>query len=303
MSVDPVYLAGPTGCGKTAVALALARRLAPVEIVNADAFQAYRGFEILSAAPTPEERSFCPHHLFGELDPAEENDAASFSNLARARIAEIGARGVLPLVVGGSGLYLKAITHGLAPTPKGDPALRAEFDTMPLDALVARYQELDPVGAASINLRNRRYVSRNLEITLLAGCPASELKREWARSSPVLRAACLRRDRPDLAARIEARAAAMFEAGVVAEVAALGRLSATAAKAIGLAEIRALLGGELGERECRERIVQATRRYAKRQETWFRREPDFVPLAVASDETPERTAERIVGALGLPGIR
>jgi tRNA dimethylallyltransferase len=300
VSVEPLYLAGPTGCGKTAVALALAGRLAPVEIVNADAFQAYRGLAILSAAPTPEDRSLCPHHLFGEIDPTVENDAASFAALARARIAEIGARGALPLVVGGSGLYLKAITHGLAPTPKGDPVLRAELDGLPLEALVARYRELDPDGAAETNLRNRRYVSRNLEITLLAGRPASELKREWAVPSPVLRAVCLRRERPDLASRIAARAEAMFEAGVVAEVAALPSLSATAAKAIGLAEIQALLRGELDERECRERIAQATRRYAKRQETWFRREAAFVMLDLAPDEGPEATAGRIAGSFALP---
>lgn len=294
-----LHLAGPSGCGKTAVALALARLLRRVEIVNADAFQAYRGLEILSAAPGPAERRTCPHHLFGILDPGEENDAATFSARARRTIAEISARGALPLVVGGSGLYLKAITHGLAPTPPGDPALRSELDALDLDELVARYRELDPVGAAGTDLRNRRYVSRNLEITLLAGRPASELKKENPAAPASLRAVCLQRARPDLAARIAARTEAMFAAGAVAEVAALGALSTTAAKAIGIPEIAALRRGEIDEAECREQIARATRRYAKRQETWFRREKDFVPMHVAKDEAPEHTAARIAEAFGL----
>src|SRR5690606_1102779 len=123
--LPPLYLAGQTGSGKTAIALELARQLAPVEIINADAFQIYRGLEILSAAPPPEDRALIPHHLFGELPVTDECDAAGFARLARAKIAEVALRAI-PLVVGGSGLYLKAITHGLAPTPKGDPNLREE---------------------------------------------------------------------------------------------------------------------------------------------------------------------------------
>ncbi len=288
----PLYLSGPTASGKSAVALALAERLPAVEIINADAFQAYRGMEILSAAPSAAERSCRPHHLYGCLDPAEENDAASFAARARALIDEVAQR-ALPLVVGGSGLYLKAITHGLAPLPKGDPSLRAELEAMPLDALVERYRQLDPEGAEQTNLRNRRYVTRNLEICLLSGRPASELKQTWADSAPALRACYLHRQREDLDQRILQRTAAMFEAGVAAEVARLGPLSTTAEKAIGLREIRSLLAGELDEAACRESIRLATRRYAKRQATWFKREADFVPFALAPEESPAETAERI----------
>ncbi len=295
---DPIYLAGPTGCGKTAVALALARLAPPVEIVNADAFQAYRGFEILSAAPTPEERTLCPHHLFGVLDPAEENAAAAFATKAKAAIAEISRR-ALPLVVGGSGLYLKAITHGLAPVPKGDAALRAELDSLGLDDLVARYRVLDPAGAAETNLKNRRYVTRNLEICLLSDRAASELKAEWAENSPAIRAVHLHRDRADLDERIVRRTAAMLAAGAVTEVARLGPLSATAEKAIGLREIRSLLVGGTDEADCQEAIRLATRRYAKRQETWFKREADFLKLPVPHDEPPMETADRIARHFGL----
>jgi tRNA dimethylallyltransferase len=295
----PLYLAGPTGSGKTAVALALARLLAPCEILNADAFQAYRGMEILSAAPSEADRGACPHHLFGILDPGDENDAAAFARLARDTIAEVGGR-ALPLFVGGSGLYLKAITHGLSPTPKADPVLRAELEALPLETLVDRFRELDPKGAAATNLKNRRYVTRNLEICLLTGRPASELKQEWTLSSPPFEGVYLQRERPDLDHRIAARTAAMFASGVVDEVARLGPLSVTAEKAIGLREIRALLRGEMSEADCRESIRLATRQYAKRQETWFRREPGFVPLPVGPDEAPGETARRIAERFRLP---
>ena len=289
---QPLYVAGPTGCGKTAVSLALSRLFTPVAIVNADAYQIYRGLEILSAAPAPAERAACPHHLFGVLEPTDENDAAEHARRAHATLATIPGD-ALPLVVGGSGLYLKAITHGLAPTPKGDPTLRAELEAEPLESLVERYRDLDPAGAATTNLLNRRYVTRNLEICLLAGRPASELKAEWAVSEPEIRAVYLQRDRADLDERIVRRTAAMFDAGVLEEVARLESLSVTAAKAIGIAEIRALRRGEITEPACREAIRLATRQYAKRQENWFRREPAFHPLPLPRDEAPEVTAARI----------
>lgn len=295
---EPLYLAGPTGSGKTAIALALARLAPPVEIINADAYQAYRGLEILSAAPSEDERALCPHHLFGVLDPSEENDAASFARRARATIAEVAVR-ALPLVVGGSGLYLKAITHGLAPTPPSDPALREELDTLPLDQLVARYEALDPVGAAGTNLKNRRYVSRNLEICMLAGRPASELKREWQRQAPPIRAVYVHRDREDLRHRIELRTRGMFESGVAGEIAALGPLSSTAAKAIGVTQVQACLRGEMTRESCIEAIAQATRAYAKRQETWFRREAAFVKLSLSAEESAEATATRITDLFSL----
>jgi tRNA dimethylallyltransferase len=293
----PLYLAGQTGSGKTAIALELARQLAPAEIINADAFQIYRGLEILSAAPSAEELAACPHHLFGELPVTAVCDAASFARLAKEKIADVSTR-ALPLVVGGSGLYLKAITHGLAPTPKGDPALRGELETLSLDTLVERYRAHDPEGAAQTNLLNRRYVTRNLEICLLTGKPASQLKSEWAENAPEIRAVYLHRDREETYTRINRRTLTMFENGVLAEVAALGELSTTAEKAIGLREIRAHLAGEMDLPTCIDTIRQMTRHYAKRQASWFKRETAFHRLEIPAEEEPATTAARIAAFYG-----
>mgnify|MGYP003633959327 FL=1 len=291
----PLYLAGQTGSGKTAVALALAAKLAPAEVINADAYQVYRGMETISAAPDLEEKALVPHHLFGVIDPTEECDAASFAKLARAKIEEVSTR-ALPLVVGGSGLYLKAITHGLAPTPKGDPVLRAELDSLSFDELISRYRQLDPEGAGQTNLKNRRYVTRNLEICLLTNTPASLIKQEWQDNQPDIRAYYLKRERDEVYQRINQRALLMFENGVTEEIRALEKLSATAEKAIGIRVIQSHLAGEIDRETCISAIQQMTRRYAKRQESWFKREASFQPIPVAVNDSPDQIAEKILSA-------
>ena len=294
---DPAfYLAGPTGCGKTAVALALARRLGEAEIINGDAFQIYRGIEILSAAPTESERAGVPHHLFGALSMEENCNAIRFVSLARKAIAQVVARDALPIVVGGSGLYLKALTHGIAPAPPRDSELRESLESLSLDELAAWLTALDPKGAALTNLKNRRYVIRNLEITLLTGRPASEVKAQFAVPDPKIRAVFLSRDRSDLHDRIHRRTEQMFEDGVVEEIRGLEdtALSETAERAIGLLDIRALIAGRIDEAEAIATIQQATRRYVKRQQTWFRRENVFQTVCLAPDERPDSAVDRIL---------
>jgi tRNA dimethylallyltransferase len=278
--IQPVYVCGPTASGKSAFAAELAARIGG-EIVNADAFQLYRGLQVLTAAPSPAEFATVPHHLYGVLDPAETMDAGTYLRLARPVIDGIIARGRVPVVTGGSGLYLKFLTHGPAPLPQGDAALRAAMDARTLEDLVAELRELDPVEAARTNLKNRRYVSRALEILHLSGQPASSLRDQWAAQTAALAATLhghlIQRPRADLHARIAARTRTMLAGGAIGEVASLTTPSATCGKAIGFREIRDLLDGRIGHATCEERINAATRQYAKRQETWFRRETWLTP--------------------------
>src|SRR5688572_14770000 len=163
--VTPYYICGPTASGKSSLALEMAEKL-DGEIVNADAFQLYRGLEIVSAAPSAGELARLPHHLYGVLDPGESADAQLYVKLAKPVIEEIQSRGKTPIITGGSGLYLKFLTHGAAPLPTADAALRAEMDARSLEDLVAQLQQLDPVEAARTALQNRRFVSRALEICI-----------------------------------------------------------------------------------------------------------------------------------------
>ena len=253
------------------------------EIVNADAFQLYHGLEILSAAPSPEQLALVPHHLYGVLEPSDAADAGSYLRLAQPVIADIQARGKTPVITGGSGLYLKFLTHGPAPLPTGDATLRAELDATPLEELVARLRTLDPLEASRTALKNRRFVSRALEICLLSGAKASDLRDRWqaqtADLATHLRGLVIHRSRPDLHARIAHRTHAMLEMGAIHEVEALTRASDNCQKAIGVREIRGLLAGDFNRAACEELINAATRQYAKRQECWFRRELWLQPHA------------------------
>jgi tRNA dimethylallyltransferase len=281
--MEPFYICGPTASGKSALALAMAEKLNG-EIVNADAFQLYRGLEIVSAAPPLEERSLVPHHLYGVLNSTESADAGSYMRLAKPVIEEIQSRGKTPIITGGSGLYLKFLTHGPAPLPTGDAKLRAELDARPLEDLVAQLHSLDPVEAARTALQNRRFVSRALEICLLTGQKASDLRDQWESKtqeiSASLRGLVIQRTRPDLHARIAMRTRMMLDGGAIEEVAALEDVSTNCSKAIGFREIRALLAGETDRAACEELINAATRQYAKRQETWFKREKWLAPKVV-----------------------
>ena len=276
-----IYVCGPTASGKTSFAIDFALRNNG-EIVNADAFQLYRGLEIISAAPSAEEQSQVPHHLYGILPPEEQNDAQAYVNLATPVIREIQSRGKTPVITGGSGLYLKFLTHGASPLPTGDARLRAELDARPLEDLVAELERLDPLEASRTALRNRRYVSRALEICLLTGEKASALRDNWqsatADRESQLKGYIIQRTRPDLQNRIAKRTRMMLTDGAIEEVAALSDASSTCDKAIGVREIRSLLAGEIDRRACEELICIATRQYAKRQETWFKREKWLEPV-------------------------
>jgi tRNA dimethylallyltransferase len=278
-----LLLAGPTAIGKSAIALQLAERVGG-EIVGADAFQVYAGLPILTAQASAEDRSRVPHHLIGVIPLTHAFDVAQYLALARRALDEIRSRGRVPIVVGGTGLYLRALLRGLADLPPGDEALRAELAALSLAELQAELKARDPVGAAFIDLQNPRRVIRALEVCRLTGRPFSSFRRGWEQTdSPEFRGYVLTRNRDDLYRRIDARVEAMFRDGVEEEVAALGEVGPTAGQVLGLREIRERLAGRLTRAECIAAIQQATRRYAKRQLTWFAKEPALQPLDAEAD--------------------
>ena len=283
------FLAGPTAVGKTEAALAVAEACNG-EIVGADAFQVYRGLDILTAKPSPEALARVPHHLVGTVALAEAFNVARYLEAAQAAIADIRRRGRLPIVVGGTGLYLRALTRGLSDIPPARPDLRAELASTPLPKLLERLQALDPEAAAAIDTRNPRRVLRALEVCLATGKPFSSFRQEWERQPP-FHGVLLERSREELYARIDHRTHAMFAEGVVEEVRAAlaaGGVGSTAEQVIGWREITALLRGELTQAEAIAAIQQSTRRYAKRQLTWFHREPMLTPFSLThtSDLAP-----------------
>ncbi len=276
--IVPLYICGPTASGKSSLALTLAKRF-DGEIVNADAYQLYRGIETLAASPTTSEQRQVPHHLYSVLPAEEPLNADRFRNLASPVISDVLSRGKLPIVVGGSGLYLKFLTHGRSPVPAGDPELRSELERCSMEELLHRLRELDPVEADHVDQHNRRYLTRSLELCLLTGQPVSELRHEWAQpDSPDLRGLYLDCPREELNNRIEQRTKIMLASGALEEVNTLSKEATTAAQAIGVRELQAYLAGELTWVEAEERITIATRQYAKRQRTWFRKENWLTPI-------------------------
>ncbi|PYK54082.1 MAG: tRNA (adenosine(37)-N6)-dimethylallyltransferase MiaA [Verrucomicrobia bacterium] len=285
------FIVGPTATGKSDLAADVASE-AGAEIVSADAFQLYRGLDLLTAKPDASTLAKAPHHLISTTPLHEEMNAEKYRRAASYAIDEIHSRGKLAIVVGGSGLYVKALTHGLAPVPQPDPKLREKLNAMSLDELRVQLIELDPEAARTVDVKNRRRVLRALEICLLTGKPVAASLCEAQRAdvmagqrsashSEAVTGVFILRDREELYARINQRVEKMFEAGVIEEVRNAGEVSATASQMIGFREIRQLLDGpaDAGSiSQCIAAIQQATRRYAKRQLTWFRRQTNFSPL-------------------------
>lgn len=269
-----LIIAGPTAVGKSEIAVSVAEAC-DGEIVGADAFQVYEGMEIVTAKPGEDLLRRVPHHLIGSVPASERYDVAQYLSEARDAIAQIRRRGRVPIVVGGTGLYIRALTHGLAELPGADPALRQAYEALPFEVLQARLLKADPGAAQTIDLKNRRRVTRALEVCELTGEPFTSFRRQKEELPEGFSGVLLTRGREELYRRIDERVGAMFEAGLLEEVRRLTQLGPTAAQAIGIAQARACLRGEMTEREARESIASATRRFAKRQLTWFRRETMF----------------------------
>ncbi len=296
---EVVAILGATATGKSSLALRLAEELNG-EIINADALQVYRGFDIGTAKPTPDERASVPHHLIDILDPGEQYSAGEFVKRARKVIREVEGRGAVPLVVGGSGLYVRSLLEGISPLPPSEPAVRerlnARLEAEGLAALRGELVRVDPVTAGRLTPGDTQRILRALEVAESTGKPLSQ----WIAEAPIdgqnrldsVRIG-LTLERPILYDRIEHRVAQMVEAGWVAEVDFLLRLgletSVPAFTAIGYRQIARHVLGEWSLEEAVQKTVGATRRFAKRQATWFRREPDvhwFQALSIEQDPTP-----------------
>lgn len=272
-----VAIVGPTAVGKSALALEVAQRLGG-EIVSADSRQIYRGMDIGTDKPTPEQRRLVPHYLLDVVEPDQVFTLAQYQRAAYDAIADIHRRGRLPLLVGGTGLYVRAVLEGLnIPEVPPDPALRSELEAFAAaegaQALHARLAALDPDAAGRIDPRNVRRVVRALEVTLLTGVPISRLQQASPPPFRVLRIG-LTRPRPALYARIDRRVDAMVEAGLVEEVRRLLQAgyspSLPALTGLGYRQIIQYLQGEVSLAEAVAAIKQQTRRFVRQQYTWFR---------------------------------
>ncbi|MDR1833815.1 MAG: tRNA (adenosine(37)-N6)-dimethylallyltransferase MiaA, partial [Propionibacteriaceae bacterium] len=282
-----VAINGPTASGKTEVALALARELAasgvPAEIVNADSMLVYRGMDIGTAKPTPEQRLLVPHHLIDIMEVTETASVAEFQRLARAAIADCQARGVLPLLVGGSALYVRAILDKMD-FPGTDPAIRARYEQrlaeIGPEALHAELAVRAPGVAAGILPGNARRTVRALEALDLGGFTSVLPEPEYF--YPDVLSFCLQLPRGEMDSRISARVDWMWEQGFVAEVRGLLerglRDGLTASRALGYRQIISHLDGAYSEAEARENTITGTRRFARKQLAWFRRDPRMVFL-------------------------
>ena len=299
-----VVLVGPTASGKSGLAVALARAVAaqgqPAEVVNADSMLVYRGMDVGTAKPTDQERRGVTHHLVDVLDVTETASVAQFQAMARAAVADCLARGVVPVLVGGSALYVRAVVDAFE-FPGTDPGVRArledELAVVGPEVLHARLAERDPGAAARILPGNARRVVRALEVGELTGRPfAAELpERRYALPDVVQIGLDVPRDVLDV--RIRARVDVMWAAGLVEEVRRLERAGLrdglTASRALGYRQVLQHLDGELDEDAAREATVVATRRFARRQDSWFRKDERITWLA---HDRPDLVAAALVVA-------
>jgi tRNA dimethylallyltransferase len=276
-----ILLAGPTAVGKSELALLLAEK-AGGEIVSVDSMQVYRGLDIGTAKPTREERARVRHHLVDVVDFTEPFDAANFAQLARVAVADIRARGRIPILCGGTGLYFKAFLDGLGNAPKGDGTLRVELEKTPLTDLLAELAVKDPATYEKIDRQNARRVIRAIEVMRLTGKPISQQRGKWLPRDEGGRGATgatlfigLTRASADLQERINMRIEKMFKEGLVTETEALLKRgladNRTAMQALGYRQVVEHLRGARSLPETIELVKIRTRQFAKRQMTWFKK--------------------------------
>jgi len=297
---------GCTASGKGTVARKLARRLGG-QIISVDSMKVYRRMDIGTAKPSAEVRAEVPHHCIDVVEPSAAFSVAQFVVYADAAAERIAADGAVALAVGGTSLYLKALTEGLFDGPSADPELRRRLGQRAaesgLAALHAELAGVDPDAAERIHPNDQKRIIRALEVFESSGRPISQWQSQWGAASATRECVLvgLRRDRADLHARINLRAKRMVQAGLRDEVAALlaepAGLSPQAAQAVGYAEMIAHLHGELSLADALERIKINTRRLAKKQRTWHRRFAGVQWFDVPADAPPEQTAAKILATV------
>jgi tRNA dimethylallyltransferase len=280
-----IVICGPTAVGKTAAGIEVARAVGG-EIISADSMQVYRHMDIGTAKPTAAEQAAVRHHLIDIVDPDEPFDAAAYAALGRRAAAEVGRRGRTPVVVGGTGLYIKALLRGLFRSDARDPAvrsrLRAEAESMGPAALHARLERCDPQTAARLHPNDAVRILRALEVFEVTGRPISELQQEHRFADTPFRALMigLALEREALYRRIDRRVEAMAAAGLEEEVRRLLAMGyepeLRPMQSIGYSHMAALIAGAVSREECLRTLQRDTRRFAKRQMTWFRAYPDIV---------------------------
>ncbi len=297
---DLLVLAGPTAVGKSAVAVGLAERLGG-EIVSVDSMQVYRGLDIGTAKPSAEQRARVPHHLIDVVEVSQPFDAARFAQLAVEAAAGIRARGRVPILCGGTGLYFKALFEGLGEAPPGDAALRSALASMPLPELLRELAERDPLAYGRIDRQNPRRVIRAVEVIRLTGRPFSEQRAQWDGGPQTAGHGCLslglQRAAGDLRRRIDARVQEMFRRGLEAETQrllqeGLGQ-NPTAMQALGYRQVAQYLAGQRSLAETVELVKVRTRQLAKRQMTWFRRQMRLRWIQLEGEPETEGVVEQL----------
>ena len=301
----PIVIAGPTAVGKSKVALEVARQLGG-EIISVDSMQVYRGMDIGTAKPSDEERRFIPHHLVDVVNVGEAFDAARFARLARSAVEEIQARKRVAILVGGTGLYFRALIDGLGDAPPADPALRRELEATPLEHLLAELEQRDPSVHEHIDKRNARRVVRAIEVIRLTGRKFSEQRSDWKGKAVNATAFVMSRSMEDLRRRIEVRVDEMFNRGLVEETRALMAVgladNQTAMQAIGYRQVAEYLDGKRSLAQTIDLVKVRTRQYAKRQLTWFRRHLDAEWLDIPPETEDGDSIKRIIEKVGRPAV-
>lgn len=298
-----VVLLGPTAVGKSRIAVQVAKRLG-TEVLTADSRQVYRGMEIGTDKPTVDERQGVPHRLIDLADPDQTFNTGWFRKAALLEIERLYAAGQLPFVVGGTGLYIRTLVRGLCPAPEADPHVRAELMKISVeqgrDQLYAELVRIDPETAARLHPNDEPKVMRALEVFRLSGQPMSAMQHQHAFGDSVFASLLIGLHRPKevLYRRIEERIDWQLAHGMVEETRSLlDRGYARhlgAMKGLGYRQVSAYLAGEYGYDEMIRRFKRDTRHFAKRQMTWFRKEPGIVWVSIEEEEPLERTADRVM---------